>query len=1127
MSELIRGAGGGGGGGGGGQTVVQQTVVNQTVVAPTRTTVRDADNLASKQYATFVDLLSEGEIEGFPSARNYTQGTTDYNTAALKDIYLNGTPVLRANASVTNPQDSDYNHQNVGLAIRYGTQAQTYISGFSDIEDEKSVSLEVAQATPVTRTITDTNVDAVRVTITVPRLEYYTNEGDVRGTSISLSIQVQYNGGGFSTVLTDTITGRTADQYQRDYKVDLSGNFPVDVRVVRNTADSTDNTLINAFFWSSYTEIIYEKLRYPNSALVAMRLDAEQFSSIPSRSYRVRGVKVAIPSNASVEATNGRLTFSGAWDGTFGAAAWTTDPAWILWDLLTSSRYGLGDHISADQLDKWAFYSASLYNSAMVPNGFGGYEPRFSCNALIQNQDEAYKLINDLCSVMRVMPYWATGTLTISQDKPADPAYLFTLANVTEEGFSYSGSSLKTRHTVAIVSYLDLDTQDLAYEVVEDHDGISKYGVVTTELKAFACTSRGQAHRLGEWLLYSEKHETEVVSFTASIEAGVTVRPGQIIEISDPVRAGVRRGGRIAAATTTTVTVDDTASTDLTTSGSATLSVILPDGSVESKAISSISGAVITVDSAYSETPNVNSIWLLQNTSVEATQWRVLSIEEKEGGQYTINALSYNASKYNYVERGTSLETREVSRLNAIPDAPSNLQSSETLYDLNGRAAVKLIVSWRPVVGVSQYRVQWKRGDGNWATETVSRPDYEILDTTADTYYVRVYSLNAVLEPSNVPAQLTIKAQGKTAVPGNVSNTSLVPIDQASAILSWDRAVDLDVLLGGKVLIRHSTAQSGATWEESQTIVPSAAGSQTQKQVPLLEGTYLVKFEDDGGRRSEIAAYVVVDLPEPQPRLLVQTYREDQETPPFQGNYTNMIFSAEQDGLILDLGTNVDDMATDGLWDDLGTIDGVGGSLGSGEYEFGSTLDLGGVFDLNMRRHFVTRPYLPGDLWDDHTDNIDTWNNIDGDNLDKVNAVLFVRTTEDDTSGTPTWGPWREFGNAINRGRGFQFKVIATSTEAAQNIIIDELGCSVELQQRVEQGGPSTTLSSGATTVTFANAFYQAPSVGVTAYDMHSNDDLAITNVTRTGFQIEFKHGAQTQAHTFTYSAIGYGREIT
>lgn len=1128
MTEFIRGAGGGGGGGGngGGQTIVQ------TVVAPTRTPVRDPDNLASKQYATFVDLLGEGEIEGFPSAAGYTKGTATYNTAALKDVYLNGTQVLRSSANPAAAQAADYNFQNVGFDPRFGTQAQTYISGFGDIEDERSVNVQVRQPTPVTRSITDSSVTAVRVSITVPRLERYTNEGDVLGTSVSLSIQIQYNGGGYTTVINDTISGRTADQYQRDYKIDLTGTFPVDVRVIRNTADSGDNTLINDIFWSSYTEIIYGRLRYPNSALVAMRLDAEQFSSIPSRTYRVRGIKVQIPTNGTVDQTTGRIVYSGSWDGTFGAAVWTSDPAWILWDLLTSSRYGFGNHIAASQLDRWSFYSASQYASALVPDGFGGQEPRFSCNALIQNQDDAYKLINDLCSTMRVMPYWATGALTISQDKPSDPSYLFTLANVTEEGFSYSGSSLKTRHTVAVVSYLDLDTQDVAYEVVEDQDAIGKYGVITTEVKAFACTSRGQAARLGDWLLYSEGYETEVVSFTTSVDAGVMVRPGAVIEISDPVRAGVRRGGRIVSATTTSVVVDDSANTDLTAVNDATLSVVLPDGTVESRAITTISGTTINVAVAYSTAPNANSIWLLQNTNVEASTWRVLSVEEKDGIQYTVNALAYNATKYEYVERDRPLEQRDVTVIDLKPDAPAGLDATEALYELNGRAAVKIIASWPSILGVSEYRFQWKRGDGNWNSIDVPRPDYEILDAAADTYYLRVFSLNAVRSPSSVAAELTITVVGKTALPTDVSGLSLVAIDESSAILSWDRATDLDVLLGGKVLIRHNKELTGAIWTESQEIVVAASGNQTQKQVPLLEGTYLVKFEDDGGRRSASATAVVVDLPTPQPRLLVQTYAEETETPPFQGNYTNMFYvddlleAGGVSGIIISNGFPIDDLAPDGNWDGLPSIDSAGGILPEGEYEFASTYSFPGVFDANLRRRLATIPYIPGDFWDDHAELIDTWDLIDGDGGERVNALTYVRSTQDDPSGTPTWSDWHEFSNAIVRGRGFQFKTIATSTDEAQNIIVTELGAEMELQQRVEQ---SAVLTSGASTytLTYGNAFFQAPSIGVTAYNMATGDYFEISSVTRTGAQVVFKNSTGTAvSRQFVATMVGFGREI-
>lgn len=675
--DLIIGAGGGGGKGGGGSS---------------RTPKQKKDNLDSRQYARVLDLLSEGEIQGLKNG--------------LQSIYLNNTPLQ-------NP-DGTYNFQGVTVSFVPGTQNQSYFPSTGPVEDEKAVGLEVTQTLPITRTISDINVDAVRVTITVPQLQKFTDKGDIKGASVRLRIAVQYNGGGFAApgtpgCIEDTITGRTADAYQRDYLINLTGAFPVDVRVTRVTEDSSNPKLVDAFNWSSYTEIVYAKLYYPNSAIIGLRIDAEQFNSVPNRAYLIRGIKVQIPSNATVDSTTGRLIYAGVWNGTFGAAQWTTDPAWILWDLLTSKRYGFGDHIQASQLDKWAFYAASQYASELVPNGFGGVEPRFSCNVNIQTAEEAYKLINDMCSVFRAMPYWSTGALTISQDRPADSAYLFTLANVTEEGFSYQGSSRKGRPTVAVVSYLDLNTRDIAYEVVEDQEMIAKYGAVATEISAFACTSRGQASRIGKWLLYSERYETEVVSFTTSIDAGVVVRPGQIIEISDPMRAGSRRGGRISAATASAITVDDT--TGLPTSGGR-LSVILPDGTVEENAIVSRVDSVITVSPAFSAAPNVNSIWIYQTDDLLTSTWRVLTVQEQDGSRYAISALAYNASKYNNIETGAQLQPRDSTNLNVIPPPPTNLGYEEVIYESNGQALVKLIVTWQQEVGVNQYRIRWRQIEG-------------------------------------------------------------------------------------------------------------------------------------------------------------------------------------------------------------------------------------------------------------------------------------------------------------------------------------------------------------------------------------------------------------------------------
>jgi hypothetical protein len=1092
---------------------------------------RQADNLASTAFANILDMLSEGEIEGFPSARAYTRGSDNYNKALLKDVFLSDTPVLRSGADVTDLSDSDYNFKGVTVDARYGTNSQTYIKRFDAAENVVSVNTEVKQATPVTRQITDTNVDAVRVAIAVPRLERGTNEGDILGTSVSFNIQLQYNGGGYTTVKSATISGRTADKYERDYLIDIAGDFPVDLRVVRTSGDSGDQN-VNPTVFTAYTELIYQKLRYPNSALAGLRFQAEQFNSIPSRAYRIRGVKVKIPNNATVDQDTGRLTYSGAWTGTFGAAQWTTCPAWILYDLLISTRYGFGDHIAEAQLDKFAFFSASQYANELVDDGFGGQEARFSCNALIQNQYEAYKLVNDLCSVMRTQPFWAIGALTLTQDRPTDATYLFNRANVLEPGFSYAGSDLKTRHTVAVVSYLDLETREQAYEIVEDRKAIEKYGWIATQIKAFACTSRGQANRLGQWILYSEQYETDVISFTASIEAGVLVRPGAVIDVQDPVRAGSRLGGRIVASGANTINVDD--ETGLP-SDNATLSVMLPDGSLETKNIISRTGTLITVDANWSTQPQANSVWVIQTDAVETQQYRVLTVQEKESHLYAITGLSYNASKYAHVERGYQLSSRSITTLNSVPSPPEAPQASEKFYAANDKAKVKIIVSWAAVKGIPQYKVRYRADNDNWETEIVTKPDIEILDTRAASYAIEIYSINSLGRQSSDFTSLTFNAIGKTAVPADVQGLTFEATSDKEGTLSWNESTDLDVIHGGKVYIRHSGKTDGSgTWSNSVDLINGIAGSSTSAKIPLVDGEVLVKFADDGGRFSANETSLIILLPETRNKLLLQSRREDQDSPPFQGTDTNTFYSDEYDALTLQSTERIDDKTDNiDLW---GKIDSLGDTESSGEYAFASTLDLENVFSLDLKRQFVTRGFYPDDLIDDKTALIDTWGKFDGDVADKVNAKLYLRKTDDDPSGTPTWSSWGEFVNGTFKARAFQFKTELTSTDTGQNILVDELGYIAELERRTESSEEAVSSGTGTKAITFANQFFtgtasllgsnsKLPSVGITAQNMQSGDYFTVSSVSATGFRVNFYNSSDAGvSRNFNWSAVGYGK---
>ena len=1115
---------------------------------------RAPDTLNSRQFATIQDLLSEGEIEGFATASKagLTKGTTAYNNAALKDIFLNDTPILNANASNTSPQTSDFNFQNVGFTPRFGTSNQEHIPGIESSQSTTSVGVTVTTSSPVTRQITNTNVDAAKVTITFPQLQKATDQGDLLGSSVQLKIQVQYNSGGFSDVLSDTITGRTADAYQKEYRVNITGAFPVDIRVVRVTADSTSSSLVDAFAWTSIGEIIDDKQRYLNSAYTNLRIDSEQFSSIPKRAFRIRGVKVRIPgagaSNSgtpTVDLQTGRIIYPSGYifNGTLGASQWCSCPSLILLDLLTTERYGFGTHITDSNLDLFSFVAASRYANELVSDGFGGQEARFSCNVNLQGSMEAYQLINELAGVMRCFPIWSEGSVTITQDKPTDPSYLFSLANVGEGGFSYSGSSLKQRHTVISVSYFNMDSREIDYEVVEDTAAQAKLGIVKKDVKAFACTSRGQAHRLGKAILFSEQNESEVVSFTTSIDAGAIVRPGSVISINDPVRSGVRRSGRINTASTTQITVDNTKDLSGFSGTNQQCSVILSDGTVETKSISGISNNVITVSSAFSSAPNANSIWLIQSDSLLAQTFRVVSVEEQDGINYAITALTYIDGKYANIEQGVTLPTRNISLLNEPKDPPGNLQASERIVVINALAVTKLILSWVSVTGVSQYLVQYRFNNTNWISEVVFRPDFEIVGTEAGTYEFKVFSFNAALKLSATSTDITFNAVGKTEPPGNVQNLSMEPITNKLVRLRWTKAVDPDVLHGGRVYVRHSNLTDGSgTFQNSVDLVTALAGNTTDVVVPSLEGEYILKFQDDQGNFSTGEASVIQDLPDLIDTQVILQDREDLDSPAFQGVDTNTTFNTTTSALQL---TNPATNAT-------------------GEYAFKDILDLGAVFSLDLRRVIRSVGFnigtdietiIPsGSLWDNYA----TDGNFDGPAADEANCQIQVATSQ---AGSGNFGSFNNFANGTFKGRRFKFKLILETTNTAQNMNVQQAGFTAEFQSRTEQnyqtGGSTSTLpqNSGTSTsgldVTFAKPFFTGvsglgglnqfkPSVGITimgaaggeyfVIKTDSNGDFlnaAGNVVTGTGFNIKILDSNDNPVDKkFTFQAVGYGKGV-
>jgi predicted phage tail protein len=1091
----IAGSGGGGGGGkgGGGQAYV-----------PTESD----DSLQSVQYGSVLDLLSEGEIEGIEGG--------------VKGIYLDGTPIQSSTGTD--------NFTGYTVVTRNGTQAQAYIPNTNGTESEKGVNVEATASTSVTRTISDTDVDRVRVTVQMPACQIIEDDGDIVGNSVDIQIQVQYNGGGFTTVVADTISGKTTNSYQRDYMLTLSGAFPVDIRLVRISPDSGSARRQNRTYFYSYTEIIDEKLRYPNSALTFLRFDSRQFNSIPSRKYLVRGIKIQLPSNATVDTTNylGRVTYSGVWDGTFGAATWCADPAWCLWDLLTNTRYGASIPISS--LDRYDFYSISQYCNGLVSDGKGTLEPRFLCNLLLNSRDEVYNVIQEFTALFRGIAYYGAGTLVVNQDRPSDPQYVITAANVIDGIFNYSGTSQKARASTATIGYQTYEgLGEVEFEYVEDAAAIAKYGIINRDVKLLGCYSQGQAHRAGKWTLLSEQNLTETVTFAVSLDSGIVLRPGMVISVADPMKAGSRRGGRISSATTTTVTIDSTEDLSVIVANGATLTVMLPTGSAELRPIQSISGTVVTVGNAFSEAPNAQGIWVIETTDVELQTFRVITVTESEPGVYGVTALAYNSTIYDAIENNLQIQPRDITSLSTIPDPVGNIAGTEHLYQDGNSVLTAFDLSWLAPKNVSSFRIQHRLNNNNWITFETTSPSARINSLIAGTLQVQIQSINNVGRASPITAASFFIA-GKTALPGDVQNLTIEPINANSARLRWSQTVDLDVAVGGTVHIRHSNLTDGtATWSNSVDLIPAKAGAATEAIVPLVEGEILVKFEDDGRRQSANETSVIVDFPDALGFFPIQVRREDQDAPPFQGTKTNVFYSSDFDALCLDGTGLVDDIVS---FDLVTSFDYLGDVQASGTYNFANALDLGTAYAVDLKRYFVTRGFYPSDLIDSRLELIDLWDDFDGGVIDQVNAKLYMRATNDDPTGTPTWTTWQEFVNGTFNGRAFEFKAELTSTNASQNILIDALGYEATFQQRQDQSTATIASGAGAKTVTFDKAFYTAgstvfPSVGITAQNMATGDFFTVGSVTGTTFTVTFRNSAGTAVdRNFTYTATGYGKAL-
>ncbi|MFZ9261324.1 MAG: host specificity protein J [Limnohabitans sp.] len=718
MTKKIHGAGGGGGGGGGGGN--QTVVVNQNVPVYNPTYTSDDPGLRSTSFAQLQFLVCEGDVEG-PAYGNTIDGLE-------KSVFLDDTPIKIG--TLVTPQPTD-------LVFSYGRPngQQTAVPGYNRIGAVNSVDTAVLYQQPVSQTVTASDPNATyyaRVLLTFGALVYQTNKGDVLGTSVALKIDYTDGLGVARTAYDSSISGKFSGQFQREFEFLLQGPGPWRITVYRNTADDDDrssdgNTYRTNFNFSTVVAVIDQKLSYPYSSVLSVGLRADQYSNLPQVSIEMKGLKIEVPSNYDPVAR----TYTGDWDGTF-KTAYSNNPAWVLRDLIVNDRYGLGSYVSAAQVDRWTLYSIAQYCDQQVPAPGGGTEPRFTCNLILQTSEEAWNVLQQLSSIFRGLLYYAGGRIISIQDRPTQTVFTFSESNTIEEfsddgkvslgNFSYAGAAKRARHTVVLASWDDpLDNYQPRVEYIADEAGISRYGYKAMDLRLFGVTSRGQALRAANWALLSEAVLDDTVSFRSN-EIGAAVRPGDVVAIADPAKAGRRYGGRIKAVAGNVITLDDAPTAPPTGWTGATFSYMVADAQGQPKLqvrqIVSIVGAVVTLTAdATAAAPIATFPWMLEASDKSAQRFRVLTVEEQDEGVYAFTALRYRDDIYQTVDFDTPLQDNEDYLYKAVKPGAPTITKAQVIWDNN---QAKLDIEWTPAstntvlngfdLTVKEHRLQYQSG---------------------------------------------------------------------------------------------------------------------------------------------------------------------------------------------------------------------------------------------------------------------------------------------------------------------------------------------------------------------------------------------------------------------------------
>lgn len=783
-----------------------------------RTPVEADDTVNSRTMASILDLLGEGVVGGLIDG--------------AKSIFVDGVALQN--------EDGSFNRSGVTWDFRDGSQDQSPMPGFDFVETPKAVNTQLKTTNAVTVAIDNDDADRVRVIMKFPSLRNIDKKtGGTNGTSVQFKFQLANGNGSFYDVIAAgesssdvTLTAKKTGVYYRSYEIQLpKPGRAYKVRVLRLSADSNDQYLFNDTWVDSIGEIVDTPMNYPNSVLVGLKVNSEQFgSSMPSRSYLIRGLKIRVPSNYD-ENTN---TYNGVWDGTFKLLS-SSNPAWILFDLLTNARYGLGKFVSESMIDLGQLYQIGRYCDEEVDDGFGGKEKRFAINTQITSRQDAYRLIQDIAGAFRGMVFWAGAMVNIMQDSPSDPVMLFTNANVKDGLFTYKGSARKDRPSVALITYNNKqDGYKQNVEYVEDQEAMARYGERKTEAVAFGCTSRGQAHRVGLWLLYTARMESDMITFTAGLDASFLM-PGETVLIQNKYRAGKRNSGRIVSFTKNSITLD--APVSLKKSGSF-IRIINQEGKIVERDINetgdNITKVTFKTALATADQPVANGVWTITEPDLVPMRARVVAIAQGETpGSFDITVVQNNASKYQAIDNGAALVPENTTVLDPTYSKPSNLVISEGTYlSSPGNLSVKLMLAWE---GKSpEYWVSWRRSDegnvSNWQSARATEEQYEIVNVAENGRYdfqlysvsfggkkseiiTAVYQVKGTMTPPGAPTSLTAVGDYRNVVL-NWVNPDTVDLAQINVYASKTNKLDTATLIAqaATTTFTHAGLGDNETW---------------------------------------------------------------------------------------------------------------------------------------------------------------------------------------------------------------------------------------------------------------------------------------------------------------------------